>query len=87
MERILIQKSADASPEEVAAVLAAVSLVLAEAEQPAPEQPATTHAGWQAAARLTTQGLAPWRSPTAPRWSTIERIRRAGRGSGGITGI
>ncbi len=87
MERTIIQGAADATPEEVAAALVAISLLLAEAEQGVAEAPEAVQPGWTAAARLTTQGLLPWRSPTAARWGTIERIRRAGRGGSGITGI
>jgi hypothetical protein len=86
VKHVFVQKGAEATAEEVAAALAAVSMVLAEEEQAAAEVLAAPQSGWVEAARLTTQGLTPWRTPTATRWSTIERIRRAGRGSGGITG-
>ncbi|MCX7789773.1 MAG: hypothetical protein N2378_03960 [Chloroflexaceae bacterium] len=73
--------------EEAAAAIAAITCLLEEeaafaigdATQQAP-------AGWRSAARLMTQGLIPTRTPIAPRWSSIERLRRAGRGGGGIVG-
>lgn len=77
--------TADVSEEEAAAALAAVTLLLAEeaagtSETLAAEQP------WRGSARLMAQGLTPTRLPAAPRWSTIERLRRAGRGNSGIVG-
>lgn len=73
--------------EEAAAAIAAITCLLEEeaalatgdAVQQAP-------AGWRSAARLITQGLIPTRTPVAPRWSSIERLRRAGRGGGGVVG-
>ncbi len=78
----------DLDEAEAAAAIAAVALLL-EAEAAttldAP-QPAGRAAGWNAAARLIAQGLMPTRVPTTPRWGTIERLRRAGRGRGGVVG-
>ncbi len=73
--------------EEAAAAIAAITCLLEEeaalatgaAGQPAP-------AGWRNAARLIPQGLIPTRMPVEPRWSSIERLRRAGRGGGGLVG-
>jgi hypothetical protein len=70
---------------EAVAAIAAVTLLL-EAEAASAEQPPTPVAGWSAATRLITQGLLPTRVPTTPRWNTIERLRRAGRGRGGVVG-
>lgn len=71
--------------DEVAAVIAAVSCLLTEEGQPAAEQPGQP-ASWRGATRLISQGLSPTRTATAPRWGNIERLRRAGRGGGGIVG-
>lgn len=68
-------------------MLAAVSLVLAEAAQVGVAASEPGQSGWRASARLTTQGLTPWRAPTSVQWNTVERIRRAGRGGGGIVGM
>lgn len=76
-----------ADTEEAAAAMAAITCLLEEeaalAGGAADEQ---IPAGWRSAARLMTQGLIPTRMPVAPRWSSIERLRRAGRGGGGIVG-
>lgn len=73
--------------EEAAAAIAAITCLLEEeaalATSDAVQQPP---AGWRSAARLMTQGLMPTRTPIAPRWSSIERLRRAGRGGGGVVG-
>jgi lipid-binding SYLF domain-containing protein len=84
MQHLTIQHGSDASAEEIAAALAAVSLILAEEAQGVAVAPEAVQPGWITAARLTTQGLAPSRMPTAIRWNSIERIRRAGRGGSGI---
>ncbi|MFV9503560.1 MAG: hypothetical protein AB4911_03250 [Oscillochloridaceae bacterium umkhey_bin13] len=76
----------EGSPNEAeAAAIAAVMTILGveaaqgEVASPTPER-------WRDAARMTTQGLIPTRTAVAPRWGRIERLRRAGRGSTGITG-
>ncbi|MCS6879791.1 MAG: hypothetical protein RMK84_17230 [Oscillochloridaceae bacterium] len=74
--------------EEAAAAIAAITCLLEEEQTAlvnslAGQQPPE---GWRSAARLMTQGLIPTRTPVAPRWSSIERLRRAGRGGGGIVG-
>jgi hypothetical protein len=73
--------------EEAAAAIAAITCLLEEeaalASSVAPQQALE---GWRSTARLITQGLIPTRTPGAPRWSSIERLRRAGRGGGGIVG-
>ena len=77
----------DMNEEEAAAALAAVTCLLEEeataASAAAPEPP---RAGWRDAASLIAQGLIPTRVPVAPRWGSIERLRRAGRGGSGIVG-
>lgn len=72
--------------EEAAAAMAAVACLL-EAEAAAPAaQPPQTSSGWRDTARLITQGLIPTRLAVAPRWGSVERLRRAGRGGGGVVG-
>lgn len=71
--------------EEAAAVIAAVSCLLADEGQSQTDQPGQP-AGWRGASRLLSQGLSPTRTSAAPRWGNIERLRRAGRGGGGIVG-
>ncbi len=77
----------DMDEAEAAAAMAVVACMLeaeAAALSAAPQDVAP--AGWSAAARLIAQGLIPTRLPAAPRWGSIERLRRAGRASGGIIG-
>ncbi len=74
------------TPEEVAAAMAAISVLLAEEAVAHPPAPPPTNR-WRDSMRLIAQGLPPARVPAAPHWSTIERIRRAGRGSTGIVGM
>jgi hypothetical protein len=74
--------------EAGAAALAAVAYLLdhedrarAAAPQPAPRS------SWRDAARLSAQGV-PETRPAAPAsWGRVERLRRAGRGGGGIVGL
>jgi hypothetical protein len=61
--------------DEVAAALAAVQALLS-AEQPGPEN-APVAQGWSNSAKLGVQKLRPAKLQTAPRWHTIERLRRA----------
>ncbi|HMQ29302.1 MAG TPA: hypothetical protein PKD53_01190 [Chloroflexaceae bacterium] len=75
----------DMDEEEAAAAMAAVACLL-EAEGAATAPPDDRRAGWRDAARLIAQGLIPTRTPAPPRWGNIERLRRAGRGGGGIVG-
>lgn len=87
MERYLIS-GGDLDEAEAAAAIAAVTCLLDE-ELAATQTGARSSAaptGWHDAARLLAQGLTPTRLPVAPRWSSIERLRRAGRGNGGIVG-
>lgn len=88
MNRYTINGS-DIHEAEAAAAIAAVSSILdeeaalalaaAQAEPSAPKR-------WHAATRLITQGIIPARLPTKLSWGSIERLRRATRGSGGIVG-
>lgn len=71
--------------EDVAAAIAAVTCLLAEESQIAPDQPALA-SGWQSATRLISQGLRPARTAAPSRWGNIERLRRSGGGGGGIVG-
>lgn len=64
------------SDDEIAAALAAVQALLSE-EQRAEAVPDAGDDGWRNSARLAVQHLRPTRTRTAPRWSTIERLRRA----------
>lgn len=74
--------------DEAAAALAAIQAYLAVSEAPTAEEPAPSGgSGWRHAAKLTVQHLRPIRLATAPRWNTIERLRRAVGGSYGITGL
>jgi hypothetical protein len=72
---------------EAAAAMAAVACLLEEeAAAMASAAPDREPAGWRDAARLIAQGLIPVRLPAPPRWGSIERLRRAGRGRSGIVG-
>ena len=72
---------------EAAAALAAVTCLLeAEAVGVNERLPILRPAGWRDTAKLIAQGLIPTRVPVAPRWGSIERLRRAGRGGSGVVG-
>jgi hypothetical protein len=81
-----IQITADPTADEVAAAVAAIVSLMVERGSPQ-ESPPEPPASWHDAAKLVTQGLAPSRTPTRPGWGRIERIRRAGKGGSGITGL
>lgn len=72
--------------EEAAAALAAVACLLEEEAAAAGAPRAARAIDWHDTAKLVAQGLIPTRVPVRPRWSTIERLRRAGRGNTGIIG-
>jgi len=73
--------------EEAAAALAAVSLYLAAEQDAAPTATTPFDWRWQASQNLIVQGISAIRSPQSPTWGNIERLRRAGRGDTGITGL
>ncbi|NNJ09334.1 hypothetical protein EKD04_003230 [Chloroflexales bacterium ZM16-3] len=80
--------SADPTNEEVAAAVAAIMSQVAEGAALMPDDSAAEPvASWRDAAKLVSQGLAPNRTQARPGWGTIERIRRAGKGGNGITGL
>ena len=62
-----------ADDDEVAAALAAIQLLLATETQPSAPEPRD---GWHDSAKLAVQHLRPSRTAVAPRWHTIERLRR-----------
>lgn len=64
------------SDDEVAAAFAAVQVLLSEEQSPA-TVPDEGDSGWRSSARLAVQKLQPAKTQTVPRWSTIERLRRA----------
>lgn len=84
--KIEIQAVADdrLADDEVAAAIAAVRAVL-EVERQPPEPAASP--GWSHAARLDAQGIRPVKLGVAPRWSTIDRLRRAVGGRYNAHGI
>lgn len=71
--------------DELAAAIAAISLMLDQAKQPE----AGERAGWIASARLAVQRMLPRRVHSLlPSWSTAERLRRGHQdGFTGITGL
>ena len=83
-----VNSSAPLEDEEVVAALAAVQTYLAaELEL---EQDVVTHTPadrWHDSAKLVVQSLQPMRTAIAPRWSTIERLRRTAGGRYGVTGL
>lgn len=76
----------DLDEEGAAAALAAVTCLLAEEAAAVSATAEFATSGWHDAAKLIAQGIIPTRVPATPRWSSIERLRRAGRGGGGIIG-
>jgi hypothetical protein len=81
-----IQITADPTADEAAAAVAAiVSLMTEGAESPisTPDQETI----WSGTAKLPAQGIVPSRTPARPGWGSIERLRRAGKGGSGITGL
>ncbi len=71
--------------DEAAAVLAAIAAYLQDQASHQTTPAIDWH--WSASTRLIAQGLQPIRSPLRPTWGCIERLRRAGSGSSGITGL
>ena len=84
----LLGSPIDPLDDEVVAALAAVEAYIA-AEQSATLQDSEQllQQTWRDAAKLVVQGLQPDRTGVQPRWSTVERLRRAGRGGYGIVGL
>lgn len=78
----------EAQPDdELTAALVAVQSYL-DAERAAPAQPiAAPPSGWHASAKLSVQHLRPVKTRVAPRWNTIERLRRGTSGGYGVTGL
>jgi hypothetical protein len=81
-----IQITADPTADEVAAAIAAI-VSLTDGGAGLQESPPEPAANWRGAAKLVAQGLVPSRTPTRSGWGRIERIRRAGKGGSGITGL
>ncbi len=75
----------DATPDEVAAALAAVACML-EAEQAEPDADRPVSA-WRVAAAQEAQELPAARSGRHSGWASAERARREGRWSTGILGL
>ncbi|WP_298408543.1 hypothetical protein [uncultured Chloroflexus sp.] len=84
---MLITTTGTPTEEEAAAAVAAITLLLAEEAAQTVAMPSEPPARWRDSMRLMVQGLQPTRVPETPRWSTIERLRRAGRGGMGIVGL
>ncbi|MEI7769912.1 MAG: hypothetical protein WCI67_07990 [Chloroflexales bacterium] len=79
---------ADPSADEAAAAVAAIVSLMAEAASPQDSDGTSEPvASWHDATKLSTQGIVPSRTPAKPGWGRIERIRRAGKGGSGITGL
>lgn len=71
--------------EESAAALAAISSYLVDEQEEVGEKEEFSR--WEASAFLAKQGLGFTRTAFKPEWGIIERIKRAGRGNSGITGL
>lgn len=71
--------------DEVAAALAAVSAYMSVEQQPTEQKP--EHWRWQASGILNSQKICIVRLPHPPVWNNVERLRRAGPGETGITGM
>ncbi len=83
---IQFQITHDVSEEEAAAAIAAIASLLAASASPE-EDEAATPMRWRDASKLVAQGLTPTRIPSRLGWGSIERLRRAGKGGSGITGM
>jgi hypothetical protein len=89
MEYYPVEIQPDTGPltdDEIAAAIIAVQTFLSD-EAPAPQSEAQPESGWHRSAKLSIQNLRPARLSTAPRWNTIERLRRSMGGFYGITGL
>ncbi|WP_238613359.1 hypothetical protein [Candidatus Oscillochloris fontis] len=81
-----IQITNDASEDEAAAAVAVIAALLSAAS-PQPEEATTPPVRWRDGSKLVAQGLTPARIPARLGWGSIERLRRAGKGGSGITGM
>lgn len=78
----------EAQPDdELAAALIAVQAYLDAEQSSTPPTQDDILSGWHASAKLSVQSLRPARTPVAPCWNTIERLRCATSGGYGITGL
>jgi hypothetical protein len=78
----------DELDEAGAAALAAVAYLLDQEDRArvaAGGRP-PSRSGWRDAARLGAQGVALSRPVAALGWGRVERLRRTGRGGGGVVG-
>ncbi len=69
--------------DEVAAALAAIACCM----HATPPLEQDDDWQWRITSALTTQGIVTVRAPIKPTWAHIERLRRAGHGVFGITGL
>jgi hypothetical protein len=86
IEITAIPGAADPTAEEAAAAVAAIVSLIA-AGSGSQDDASLPTGRWRDAAKLVSQGLTPSRTPARPGWATIERLRRAGKGGSGITGM
>ena len=70
---MIIISPPNASDEEAAAIVAAISCALADEQEAEP--PAPRRDPWRESGRLLVQDITPARLPT-PTWGSIERLRR-----------
>nr|WP_238530516.1 hypothetical protein [Oscillochloris trichoides] len=84
---IQFQFTHDMSEEEAAAAVAAIASLLAASSSPEEGEEAAAPIRWRDASKLVAQGLTPTRIPSRLGWGSIERLRRAGKGGSGITGM
>lgn len=73
--------------EEAAAVLAALSAYIAEAEDEDSKLAEAVEWQWNVSSVTMAQGIGLTRLPVRPTWQSIERLRRAIRAGMGITGL
>ncbi len=78
---------ADPTADEVAAAIAAIVSVTSIHYSDAQVDTSEEDTSWHSTAKLVSQGIVPGRTPAKPNWGRIERIRRAGKGGSGITGL
>ncbi|NTW01606.1 MAG: hypothetical protein HGA19_09880 [Oscillochloris sp.] len=83
---ITMPGSYDPTADEVAAAISVIAALMASGDD-TEDSDTNRPPHWRGAAKLVAQGLTPGRTPAKPGWNTIERLRRAGRGGSGITGL